>query len=74
MRPLTRLRSILRNLLARDRVERDLDDEMRAALDLLVDEHVRKGSHRTRLAVRRCCSLAVSSRSSSRSGTFARER
>ena len=40
---LTRLRSIVRNVIRRDRVERDLDDEMRAALDLLVDEHLRAG-------------------------------
>jgi len=44
MRPLTRLCSIVRNLLARDRVERDLDDELHAALDLLIEEHLRKGT------------------------------
>ncbi len=40
---LTRLRSIVRNVIRRDRVERDLDDEMRAALDVLEDEHRRAG-------------------------------
>src|ERR1700752_5547089 len=40
---LARLRSLLRNLLNRDRVDRDLDDEMRAVLEELVDEHVRAG-------------------------------
>jgi predicted permease len=38
-----RLRSLLRNLVNRDRVERDLDDEMRAAFDLLVEEKRRAG-------------------------------
>jgi putative ABC transport system permease protein len=41
--PLTRVRALVRNVLARDRVERDLDDEIRAALDLLIDEHRRRG-------------------------------
>jgi predicted permease len=40
---LARLHSIVRNLLRRDRVEQDLDDEVRAALDLLIDEHRRRG-------------------------------
>ena len=40
---LTRLRSIVRNVIRHDRVERDLDDEMRAALAVLVDEHLRAG-------------------------------
>ena len=40
---LARLRSGVRNILKRDRVEQDLDDEVRAALDLLTDEHRRKG-------------------------------
>lgn len=35
--------SFWRNLLQRDRVERDLDDELRATLDALVDEKVRAG-------------------------------
>ena len=41
--PLARFRSLVRNLLNRDRVARDLDDEMRAALDVLVAEHLRAG-------------------------------
>jgi predicted permease len=40
---LTRLRSIVRNVIRRDRVERDLDDEIRATFHLLVDEHLRAG-------------------------------
>ena len=40
---LARLRSLLQNLLNRDRVDRDLDDEMRAVLEDLVDEHLRAG-------------------------------
>ena len=34
----TRLSSLVRNLLGRRRVERDLDDEIRSTFDLLVDE------------------------------------
>ena len=33
----------VRNLVRRDRLERDLDDELRASFDLLVDEKVRGG-------------------------------
>jgi predicted permease len=39
----SRFASVWRNLLHRDRVERDLDDEVRAAFDLLVDEKIRAG-------------------------------
>jgi hypothetical protein len=35
--------SLWRNLVHRDRVERDLDDELRATFGLLVDEHVEAG-------------------------------
>ena len=42
---LTRLSSLWRNLRHRDRVERDLDDEMKATLDLLIDEKVAQGMH-----------------------------
>ena len=38
-----RVRSFVRNVLSRDRVERDLDDELQAALDLLVDEEMESG-------------------------------
>jgi predicted permease len=38
-----RIFSVWRNLVHRDRVERDLDDEVRAAFELLVDEKVRAG-------------------------------
>src|ERR687897_1141180 len=38
-----RLLSLWRNLLHRDRVECELDDEVRAAFDLLVDEKIRAG-------------------------------
>ncbi|HTH26453.1 MAG TPA: permease prefix domain 1-containing protein, partial [Vicinamibacterales bacterium] len=40
---LTRLRSLWRNLVQRDRVDRDLDNEVRAVFDILVDEKVRAG-------------------------------
>ena len=39
----SRFVSVWRNLLHRDRVERDLDDEVRAAFELLVDEKIRAG-------------------------------
>jgi predicted permease len=41
--PLARFRSLVRNLLNRDRVARDVDDEIRATFHLLVDEHLRAG-------------------------------
>jgi predicted permease len=40
---LPRLRSLWRNLRHRDRVERDLDDELKATLDLLIDEQIAAG-------------------------------
>jgi predicted permease len=40
---LPRLRSLVRNLLHRDRVDRDLDHEVRAMFDLLVDEKLKAG-------------------------------
>jgi predicted permease len=40
---LPRIRSLVLNLFNRSRVERELDEELRAALDVLVDEHVRRG-------------------------------
>jgi macrolide transport system ATP-binding/permease protein len=40
---LTRLRSLWRNLRYRDRVDGDLDNEVRAVFDLLVDEKTRAG-------------------------------
>ena len=40
---LARLRSVWRNLRHRDAVDHDLDDEVRAVSDLLVDEKVRAG-------------------------------
>src|SRR5258708_37552013 len=43
MRWRVRLSSLLRNIFSRPRVERDLDDELRAYLDLAVDERRRAG-------------------------------
>jgi predicted permease len=43
MCPTARLTSLLRNLLRRDRVERDLDDELRSMADLLTAEKTRAG-------------------------------
>jgi predicted permease len=40
---LARLRSLWRNLRYRDRVDRDLDDEVRAVFDILVDEKIKSG-------------------------------
>jgi predicted permease len=40
---LPRWKSLWRNLAHRSRVERDLDDELQATFDLLVDEHLRAG-------------------------------
>ena len=40
---MTRFFRFWRNLVSRDRVERDLDEELRAAFDLLIDEKVRGG-------------------------------
>jgi predicted permease len=42
-RPLALLASLWRNLVHGDRVERDLDEEVRAAFELLVDEKLRAG-------------------------------
>jgi len=42
-----RLLNAIRNLVRRDRLERDLDDELRASFDLLVDEKVRGGMDAT---------------------------
>ncbi len=41
---LPRLRSFWRNLLHRDQVERELDDELQATLELLVDEKIAAGA------------------------------
>ena len=46
MRTLFRLRSLWRNLVHRDRVERDLDDEMRATFELAVEEGIVAGMNR----------------------------
>ena len=40
---LTRIRTLWRNLVHRDRVERELDDEVRAALEMLIEEHRQAG-------------------------------
>jgi hypothetical protein len=40
---LRQIRSLWRNLVHRERVDRDLNDEVLAAFDLLVDENVRAG-------------------------------
>ena len=40
---LSRLSSLLRNLCGRDRMQRDLDDELRAMFDLLVEERIARG-------------------------------
>lgn len=40
-----RLFSLWRNLVHRNRIDDDLDEELRAAFDLLVDERIRSGMH-----------------------------
>jgi hypothetical protein len=40
---MARFVSLWRNLVHRDRVERDLDDEVRAVLELLIDEKIQAG-------------------------------
>ena len=44
---MARLFHILRNLVRRDRLERDLDDELRTSFELLADEKVRAGMDAT---------------------------
>ena len=56
---LARLSSLWRNLVHRDRVDRDLDDELAAVFALLVDEKIRGGSTRSRRGGRRGSSLAA---------------
>src|SRR5688572_12778715 len=43
MLTLNRLRSLWRNVVHRRRVEHDLDAEVRATFDMLVDDHVSRG-------------------------------
>lgn len=40
---LSRIGSLIRNLLLRDRMQRELDDELRAMFDLLVEEKIARG-------------------------------
>jgi predicted permease len=54
-----RLRSLLRNFLQRDRVDADLDEELQATLELLVDDKVRSGM--TPEAARRAARLELGS-------------
>ncbi len=42
---MAQLSSLWRNLVHRNRVDHDLDEELRAAVELLVDENVRAGMH-----------------------------
>ena len=42
---MSRIASLCRNLFRRHRVERNLDDELRATFDLLVAEKIRAGLH-----------------------------
>src|SRR5262245_37627649 len=52
-----RLSRLVRNLMQRDRVERDLDDEVRAAFELLVDEKLNAGANLE--AARRAATLEM---------------
>ncbi len=53
----SRLVSLWRNLRHRDRVDRDLDDEVRAVFDILVDEKIRAGM--TPTAARRAATIEL---------------
>jgi predicted permease len=57
MPPIARLRSLSRNLLNRNRVERDLDDEVRAAFEMLIDERLAAGM--TRAEAERAATIAL---------------
>ena len=48
--PLPRLRALIRNLFDRGRADRELDQELRAYVDLLADEHERQESAGNALA------------------------
>jgi len=54
---LSRLRALCRNLWRRDRVDRDLDDELRATHALLVQEQIRAGL--TPSAAQRAATMAL---------------
>lgn len=54
---LSRLRSLWRNLVHRDGVERDLDDEVRSVFELLVEEKVDAGM--TQEAARRAAAIEL---------------
>src|SRR4029453_13516847 len=54
---MTALGRLLRNLLRHHHIERDLDDEVRSHVELLVDEQVAKGMHKA--AARRAAPLLV---------------
>src|SRR5687768_5725943 len=54
---LERIASLWRNLRHRDRVDRELDDEVRAVFDILVDEKIRGGM--TRQQARRAATIEL---------------
>ena len=58
---LPRWKSLWRNLAHRNRVERDLDDELQAAFELLVHEHLRAGLARDEAYRRAALRLGVES-------------
>jgi predicted permease len=60
VRALAWLRSLWRNLIRRDRVDREIDDELSATFDTLVEEHVETGMDRA--AARRAATLALGRR------------
>ena len=59
-----RLRSLWRNLVHRDRVDRHLDDEVRATFDLLIDDNINRGMAAS--DARRAATLALGRRESIR--------
>ena len=67
---LSRLRALWRNL-RHDRVERDLDDEMKATLDLLIDEKLAAGVEPREARRRAMIELAALNRSRSACATRA---
>jgi predicted permease len=57
VRALAWLRSVCRNLIRRTRIEREIDDELRATFETLVDEHVDAGMDA--VAARRAAALEL---------------
>jgi hypothetical protein len=71
---MSRFSSLWRNLVQRDRLERDLDEEVRAAFELLVEHKVRAGVHPGEAVLLLRWSSVASKLSKSKSGRRGEER